>query len=114
MVVPGAGIAERNTVLGIMTRLQGNVWPMQKTIIMPYVVGLKKGSRKRSIVLEGIRVIVVDAGEPWRQLDAGEPWRQLDAGKPWRQLDAGEPWRQLDAGKPWRQLDAGRSLVGRW
>ena len=63
VVVPGAGIVERNTALRIMTRSQVNACPTQKTIIMPCVVGLKRDSRKRSIVLEGILRIVVDAGK---------------------------------------------------
>jgi hypothetical protein len=61
-VVPGVGTAARNTAHSITVWKRVNVCPTQKIIIIPCAVGLKRDSKKRTIVLGVILHIVLNVG----------------------------------------------------
>jgi hypothetical protein len=55
---PGVGNVERNIVANTTTLKQGKNYLQQKTIMMPFVVGAKKDSSKKTIVGEAVQAIV--------------------------------------------------------
>ena len=62
VVDPGVGNVERNIVVNIMILKQGNSYLQQKIITMIHVVGMKKASKKRTIVGEGVQGTVPGGG----------------------------------------------------
>jgi hypothetical protein len=63
VVVHGVGPVERNTAASIMIQRQARSCLGQKIIMMELVVGARRGSRKKTIVLADIAVIVERDGK---------------------------------------------------
>jgi hypothetical protein len=59
----GVGRVERNIVARIMIPSQGSVYRALRIIMIHFAVSRRKDSRKRSIVVGGIRVIVPGGGK---------------------------------------------------
>jgi len=62
VVDPGAGSVERSIVRNTTIQNLDNAYPQQKTIIIPFAVRRRQGSKKKSIAEAAIQDIVLDAG----------------------------------------------------
>jgi hypothetical protein len=58
----GAGSVERNIVVPITMPRRGRNLRQQKITMIPFAVGRKKGSKKKTIALEDIQDIVLVGG----------------------------------------------------
>ncbi len=60
---PGVGNVERNTAASTIILTPVKSCPRQKTIMMPFVVEMKKDLKKRNIVVELVQDIVLPDGK---------------------------------------------------